>query len=229
MMIVRGISILTSVLFLVVASFAPALAQAGAQTPPKLSEIPAAGPENAIQPQSNLARPPDLPRSPANLPRPPVNLPKLLDDLKESKDSASAKVLMLRIERIWLRSGSDTADLMMSRVRTALQKKDAALAVELTDRILAIKPDWAEAWNKRATAFFLLGDTARAVSDLAETLKREPRHYQALAGLGAIFNQNGDKKNALAAFRKALEINPYFEDILKSVERLAPDVDGQSL
>lgn len=157
------------------------------------------------------------------------SLPKLLDDLKTAKDTASAKTLMQRIERAWLRSGSDTADLLMTRVGAALQKRDAALAVELADRILALQPDWAEAWNKRATAFFILGDTARSVSDLAEALRREPRHYQALAGLGAIFSQNGDKKNALAAFRRALEINPHFEDIAKSAERLAPDVDGLNL
>lgn len=156
-------------------------------------------------------------------------LPELLDNLKTAKDTASAKALMQRIERIWLRSGSDTADLLMSRVGAALQKRDAALAVELADRILALKPDWAEAWNKRATAFFLLGDTARSVSDLAEALRREPRHYQALAGLGAIFSQNGDKKNALAALRRALEINPFSEDIAKSAQRLAPEVDGLDL
>lgn len=154
---------------------------------------------------------------------------KLLDELANSKDAKIAEALTRRIQRLWMRSGSDTADLLMSRAAQAIARKEAALAVEIVDRIIALRPDWAEAWNKRATAFFLLGDTDRAVADIAETLRREPRHYQALAGLGAIFRQAGDEKRALAAFRGALAIHPHYEEIRKLADRLAPDVDGRDL
>lgn len=154
---------------------------------------------------------------------------KLLDQLTASKDAQTAAALARRIERLWMRSGSDTADLLMSRAAQAITRKEPALAIELVDRIIALRPQWAEAWNKRATAFFLLGDSDRAVADLAETLRREPRHFQALAGLGAIFRQAGDEKRALAAFRGALAIHPHYEDIRKLADRLAPDVDGRDL
>lgn len=154
---------------------------------------------------------------------------KLLDELANSKDAKTSDALSRRIQRLWLRSGSDTADLLMSRAAQAIARKEAALAVEITDRIIALRPEWAEAWNKRATAFFLLGDSESAVADIAETLRREPRHYQALAGLGAIFRQAGDEKRALAAFRGALAIHPQYEEIRKLADRLAPDVDGRDL
>lgn len=156
-------------------------------------------------------------------------LDQLFRDLKAAPNAQAARPLMQRIERAWAVSGSDTADLLMQRVVSALEKRQADLAVELADRILALKPDWAEAWHQRAAAFVALGDNARAVLDLAEAVKREPRHYAALVRLGSIFQRNEDKKNALAAFRQALAINPHLEGIARSITRLAPEVDGIDL
>lgn len=169
-------------------------------------------------------------------PRPGQAEPKrgaTLDDLfarlAAAKGETEANGVATLIERRWARSGSDTADLLMSRAGEALKAKDYALAVELLDRVVALQPSWAEAWSQRATAFYLLDDPVSAIADLRQALAREPRHFAALAGLGQIYLANGDKSRALDAFRRALAIHPYLDPVRPAVERLAPDVDGRDL
>ncbi len=156
-----------------------------------------------------------------------------LDDLfarlADAKDDQEALGIAKLIERRWLRSGSDTADLLMTRASEAIQGKEFPLAIELLDRIITLQPGWAEAWNRRATAFFLLDDTASSMADLRQVLTREPRHFGAWAGLGHIYMAGGDKTRALEAYRKALAINPRMESLRPLVERLAPEIEGRDI
>lgn len=155
-----------------------------------------------------------------------------LDDLfarlAAAKDEEEAKGVAQLIERRFQRSGSDTADLLMVRSAEALESKDAALAVELLDRVTQLKPDWAEAWARRASAFYLLDDPVDAMADLHKALEREPRLFAAWAALGHIAMANDDKRQALTAFRRALAIHPFL-DVKRIVERLAPEIDGRDL
>jgi tetratricopeptide (TPR) repeat protein len=158
-----------------------------------------------------------------------ATLDDLFSRLAAAKDEAEAKGIANLIERRWMRSGSDTADLLLTRASEAIQAKEFPLAVELLDRVISLQPDWAEAWNRRATAFFLLDDTASAMADLRQVLTREPRHFGAWAGLGHIYNGTGDKARALEAYRKALAINPQMETLRSLVDRLAPEIDGRDI
>ena len=173
------------------------------------------------------------PASPPSQPQRDAGRRATLDDLfkrlADAKDEAEAKGIAGLIERRWSRSGSDTADLLLTRASDAIQGKEFPLAIELLDRVIALQPEWAEAWNRRATAFFLLDDTASAMADLRQVLTREPRHFGAWAGLGHIYNAGGDKGRALDAYRKALAINPRMEDLRGMVERLAPEIDGRDI
>ena len=74
-----------------------------------------------------------------------------------------------------------------------------------------------------------MDDYPRAMSDIAETLKREPRHYGAIAGMGLIFLQRGNKKLAYEAFERVLAIYPQLETAQKAVEELRPEVEGSPL
>ncbi|MEN5081866.1 tetratricopeptide repeat protein [Bosea sp. TWI1241] len=165
--------------------------------------------------------------APAEPRGPAATLDRLFERLAAAKTSEEAKGIAGLIQRRWARSGSDTADLLMTRARTAAQAQDLPLAVELLDRVIALRPDWAEAWNQRANVLFLLGDPARSLIDIAETLKREPRHYGAMMGLGMILSQQGDDKRAMVAYRRALAVYPQLEAGKDAVKALTREVDGR--
>ena len=161
--------------------------------------------------------------------RPPATLDDLFARLAAAKDESEANGIANLIERRWARSGSDTADLLMSRAGEALKGKDFPLAVELLDRVLTLRPEWAEAWHRRATAFFLLDDPLSAIADIQRVIAKEPRHFGAWAGLGHIYMSGGDKKRALEAYRKALAIHPHMAKLRDVIERLTPEIDGRDI
>ncbi|MGD9843999.1 MAG: tetratricopeptide repeat protein [Variibacter sp.] len=153
----------------------------------------------------------------------------LFGALKAAPDEESAKLVERRIMALWLASGSDTSDLLMARSKAAIDGEDYDLAIKLLDAILELKPDFAEAWNRRATVYFLKKDYARALDDLRQVLAREPRHFGALAGLGLILQEFGDDKRALDIFQRALDVNPHLSRIPDLVKSLREKVDGRAI
>jgi tetratricopeptide (TPR) repeat protein len=153
----------------------------------------------------------------------------LFEALKAAPDAATAKLIENRIWVLWLTSGSDTADLLMSRVKEAVEQKDVDLAIRLLDAIIELKPDYAEAWNRRATMYFGRQDYGRALADIAQTLAREPRHFGALTGLGMILQEMGEDKRALEVFRRAIELDPHLPKIPELIKALTDKVDGRAI
>ncbi len=158
---------------------------------------------------------------------PAKQMDRLFERLQAAKTPNEAKGVAGLITRRWARSGSDTSDLLMTRLQQAAQKNDLNLAVEIADRIIALEPDWAEGWNQRANLFFRMDDSVRALYDVAETLKREPRHFGALGGLAVLLQQQGKDKAALTAYRELIKIYPLMEGAKQAIEKLGPSVDGR--
>jgi tetratricopeptide (TPR) repeat protein len=164
-------------------------------------------------------------------PTPPraSSLDELFERLGKAQTEREAEGIANLIERRFSRSGSDTADLLLSRAAQAFTKKDFPLAIELIDRALVLQPNWAEAWYKRATVFYQLDDPVGAMADLHRALKIEPRHFNAWTGLGHILMASDDKARALAAYDRVLKINPQMSDVKTIIDRLRPEIDGQDL
>ncbi|MGA7490656.1 MAG: tetratricopeptide repeat protein [Xanthobacteraceae bacterium] len=157
------------------------------------------------------------------------NLDRLFEALKVAPDDDSAKYVENRIWAIWLASNSDTANLLMQRAKIAADSKDYDLAIKLLNVVIDIKPDFVEAWNRRATVYYTKKDFGRALADIHEVLAREPRHFGALSGLGIILQEFGDDKHALEVFRRALAINPHLERIPDLVKKLSDKIDGRDI
>ena len=157
------------------------------------------------------------------------NIDFLFEALKAAPDDESAKGVENRIWALWLASGSDTADLLMTRVKLAMDGKDFELAIRLLNTIIEIRPGFTEAWNRRATLFFLKKDYSNALADIRNVLMREPRHFGALAGLGTIMEEFGDDKQALEAFRKAQAIHPRLKGVADQVKSLTEKVEGRDI
>jgi tetratricopeptide (TPR) repeat protein len=157
------------------------------------------------------------------------NLDFLFGALKVAPDDTTAKAIEERIWTVWSGSRSDTTNVLMTRVKTAVEAKDLDLAVKLLDSIVKIKPDYVEGWNRRATIFYMRKDYGRALNDIREVLKREPRHFGALAGFGLILQDIGDDKQALEVYRRALSVYPRMERIPDLVKTLQEKVEGRDI
>jgi tetratricopeptide (TPR) repeat protein len=120
----------------------------------------------------------------------------------------AAAMLETRIRQLWVAEGSPACVLLMSRGERELQAGAADEAEADFTAALALDPDYAEAYARRAVARQQQGNAAGAIADIGEALKREPRHFEALQDLSRIAEARGDWLGALAAWRKALELDP---------------------
>lgn len=157
------------------------------------------------------------------------NLDTLFDALKIAPDEASAKAIEDRIWALWMVSGSDTCNILMGRAKLAADGQDYGLAIRLLDAVIDLKPDYVEGWNRRATVYYLQKDYGHSLADIRQVLAREPRHFGALSGLGAIMQEIGDDKHALEAYRRALAIDPHLEHVGEVVKTLTEKVEGRAI
>ncbi len=190
-----------------------------AQTPPKAPDP---------SPDGKWVHPPaEVPKVPrADRTR---NVDFLFEALKVAPDEESAKAVEGRIWALWMVSGSDTIDLLMTRVKAAGDAKDFDLAIRLLNTVIELRPNYVEAWNRRATIYFLKRDYGNSLADIREVLAREPRHFGALAGLGVILEEVGDEKRALDAFRKAQAIYPRLGGVSDQIKTLTEKVEGRDI
>jgi len=176
---------------------------------------------------------PKLPEAPAKLPKVGADKTRGLDflfgALKAAPDDISARHVEARIWAIWLQTPSDTVALLMTRSKAAMDARQSEVALKLLDAVIKLRPDYVEAWNRRATLYYLQNDYSRSLADIQQVLAREPRHFGALAGLGMIMQDLGDDKRALDAFRKALEVNPHLEKVPELVKTLSEKVEGRDI
>jgi tetratricopeptide (TPR) repeat protein len=172
-----------------------------------------------------------LPEAPSKLPKADrtKGLDFLFGALKAAPDDASAKHVEARIWAIWMHTPSDTAALLMARAKAAIDAQQVDIAMKLLDAVIKLRPDYTEAWNRRATLYYLQNDYTRSLADIQQVLAREPRHFGALAGLGMIMQDLGDEKRALDAFRKALAVNPHLERVPELVKQLSEKVEGRDI
>ncbi|MDE0111133.1 MAG: tetratricopeptide repeat protein [Albidovulum sp.] len=146
-----------------------------------------------------------------------------LDELFETlqgDDRAAAMEAEQRIYEAWSDSGSPSMNLLLQRGRSAMQAGNFEIAIEHLSALIDHAPDFAEGWNARATAYFYMGEFMLSVSDISQTLARNPRHYGAMSGLGMILEQLGEHEQASAIFGEALELHPHSQGLQRSVERL---------
>ena len=183
--------------------------------------------------QKPKAEPQRPERPKAEKPQPETQVRGTLDDLfrrlRDAKDAREAKSLSTQIERRFARSGSDTVDLLAARANEVFAEGEFAVAIEIMDRAIVLRPDWAEAYHRRATMFFAMDDMTRAMADLTAALVREPRHFGALTGMGLVFQRLGDEKRSFAAYAKAYEINPSLDSVKTILDRMRPDVEGRDI
>jgi tetratricopeptide (TPR) repeat protein len=174
-----------------------------------------------------FAPPPGNPETDAGMHREALNV--LYDRLGSADSEEIAAPVMEAIEKLWLKSGSPTVDLLMERALISTRSEQYDLAIALLTRIVEFAPGYAEGWNQLAVAYFRKQDYRSAVAPLRRALMLEPRHYKAVEGMGVLMRELGDNAAALAAFRHALRLNPASKTAQDAAEELTREVEGQRI
>ncbi len=150
----------------------------------------------------------------------------LLEGLRTA-DASAAEQIEGRILTLWSQSGSDSLDLLLDRGREALGEGDIKTAIFHFTALIDHAPDFAEAYNSRATAYFQNQQYGLALEDIRRTLSINPRHFNAMSGLAIIFEEIGMTEGALAAWREVEQLHPNREGLAESILRLEANLDGR--
>ncbi len=149
--------------------------------------------------------------------------------LQATDDRAEIQRLTGEIWSIWHQSGRPAVDALMLEGRRFMRLGPLHSALGNFSTAVKWAPDFAEAWHKRATVHFLMGNYPASIADIRRTLALEPRHFGALAGLGLIYLKLDQERAALKALEKALEINPHLSGTRQKVEELHDKLDGRKV
>ena len=154
----------------------------------------------------------------------------LFETLQRTASDNVADTVTAEIWSRWTRLEADRDASKLMQIGIALMDRGRFDNAEaLFSRIIDNHPDFAEAWNKRATVRFMRGDDSGSRADIARVIELEPRHFGALSGLGMIHIRAGDLQAALQAYEAALWINPHLDYAEDMIASLQLKLKGQSL
>jgi len=155
-----------------------------------------------------------------------ARLDKLYGELAQA-ESAQAQKIANEIDLELSKSGSPAMDLLLKRGEDALDAGDLQAAIGHLTALTDHAPDFAEGWHARSVAYAQAGLYGPALADLEHVLALRPRHFRAIFGLGVIFEELGQPKKALEAYRKVQAIHPYYQDLTATIDRLTRQLGGE--
>jgi tetratricopeptide (TPR) repeat protein len=140
-------------------------------------------------------------------------LPHLADDNHVVRELSEQAMWVL-----WSRSGDKAVDELLAKGVAQMQARDLRAAIATFSEVIRRKPQFAEGWNKRATALFLAGDLDKSLADCGEVMKRNPYHFGALSGYGQIYFQQKRYDKAIEYWTSAMKVNPNLTGIAQNIE-----------
>ncbi|WP_105438011.1 hypothetical protein [Neorhizobium sp. T25_13] len=177
--------------------------------------------------QTATPKPPAAaPVIPAAAQKPGKPVDALFGALKRERNPGKARGIASQIIADLNDSGSATVNLLMQWSATAIKEKRNAAALDFLDQVTVLDPAFAEGWNRRATLHYTMGDPRKSMADIAEVLKREPRHFGALAGMAGILTEAGKDELALKAWQDYLAVYPADRDAQEAVTKLSEKLAG---
>ena len=158
-----------------------------------------------------------------------AELDRAFEALRTAPDEAGATLVEARIRSLWSQAASPSVTLLLRRGLRNVEAQLPGEALEDFDAAITLAPDFPEAWFLRAQAYWRAGDRVRAVRDLQEVLRLEPRHWPALATLSAVQDEAGDLAGALRSLEAALAINPKMPGAAERLREQRRKSEGEAL
>ena len=159
-----------------------------------------------------------------------VELKSLFNELLRSDTSYYSDKIARQIWRIWINdSSSDTSRSAMEQGINLMNQGRLNAAEKLFSALIMREPNYIEAWNKRATIRFMMGEIEASLKDVFVVLSKEPNHFGAVSGLGLILMKKKDFEGALRAYKKVLRINPFSRDALHIIPILELRLFGERI
>ena len=150
----------------------------------------------------------------------PSRLDELFDKLLACNDRAGATRIEDAIWDVWMYDDHEGAELALERAATDIAARRFDIAETRLEMLVRRRPGWAEAWNKRATLYYVLERDDESVAAIHRTLEIEPRHFGAMCGLGEILHAHGDDEAACLAFSMALRVHPHLASVRETLQSL---------
>jgi tetratricopeptide (TPR) repeat protein len=158
--------------------------------------------------------------APARADQTEPKLDRLFTQLALARNTPEIDLTMREIGQIWLRSGSDSVDLLMTRAGEAAANGGPGTARAILDTVIELKPEFAEAWRQRGAILAAAGEDGEAIRDLRKTLDLEPRHFGAWDQMGRLLESQKDYKSALECYRNIIALIPFGEGLRTRIELL---------
>ena len=136
-------------------------------------------------------------------------LDELFQKLQQADQDEQGQIITQEIWKVWYESPDKEAKSLFERGVSLTDQADFRSALVTFTILTEMRPEFAEAWNRRATLLYLLGEYSASIKDIKRTLELEPRHFGAISGLGQIYMRQYKLQEARAAFEEALKINPH--------------------
>tara|TARA_B100000902_G_scaffold115111_1_gene116015 strand:- start:1290 stop:1832 length:543 start_codon:yes stop_codon:yes gene_type:complete len=158
-----------------------------------------------------------------------IQLNTLFNDLKINNNVSSSKIEQ-KIWKIWSTHPTDQKlTKMLAQGSALMNSRMFKEAIIIFDQVIDLDPEWAEAWNKRATALYLVGEYQKSQNDIDQVLKLEKRHFGALAGQGLVNIELKNYEKAIISYKKAKEIYPSMKSPEIMIKKLKKLIKKQSI
>ena len=156
-------------------------------------------------------------------------LNKLFKDLKTTNYSIASKIEQ-EIWQIWSTHPNDeNLTTLLNEGSILVNQSKYNQAIDIFSKAIALDPSWAEAWNKRATVFYLSGNFEKSQKDIDKVLELEERHFGALAGQGLVNIQLKNYNKAIKSYEKAKEIYPTMKSPDMMINQIKELIKKQSI
>ena len=156
-------------------------------------------------------------------------LDRLFLELKKNIPSKSSNIE----QQIWLLWSTHPSDEKLTSLldegSRLVQDQKLYKAISIFTDAIEIDPTWAEAWNKRATVFYMVGEFQKSQNDIDKVLKLEKRHFGALAGQGLVNIQLRNYEKAIKSYQMAHEIYPGMKSPKLMIKQIEELIKNQSI